>query len=251
MSAAATSNTRNHFLDVDKEPLVPLRPLAGLTYQPLVSLQESVANIREQLHEFSSMASEAVSRSGNLADDLTRDERAAIFLYTMESSSGYSNVYSELNKILRLEDRTQLKPWFRYLKLLLRALLKLPSSHCTVWRAVKEDLSTKYADTQEICWWGFGSCTTSVSTLSEILGNSGKRTLFSIECSTGKQIKHYSQFPKEEEVLILPGAYFKKVSQFNISKDICIIHLREISRFHKKPQTFWTMNGGKEMTKYV
>ena len=252
MSAATTSShTRNRFLDVDEERLVSMRPLAGLTYQPLVSLQESVGNMRQQFHEITNMASEAIKRSHDPTDNLTKDESAAIFLYTMESSSDHFNVYSELNTILRLEDRTPLKSWFRYLKLIITALLKLPSSPCTVWRAVRKDLSKKYAEVQEIPWWGFSSCTTSIGTLDGILHQPGKRSLFSIECLTGKKIKGHSQFPKEDEVLLLPGTYFKVVSQFKMSDDICIIHLREISRFDTKRQTFWAINGGKKMATYV
>jgi len=251
MTAASSScfGSTSRFLDVYKEPLTALSPLSGYTKAPLVSLQESVASLHQQLHQINSMASDAIERSTNPANDLTRDESAAIRLYTMDSSSNHSNLYSELNKTLRHEDRGKLKPWFRYLKLILTALLKLPSTHCTVWRAVRVDLRTKYANIKTIPWWGFSSCTSSIHALKEHLGTSGKYTIFSIECVTGKKIKNHSNFENEEEILLLPGTYFEVISQLSITEDICIIHLREIPRCNLQSQPFWNIHGGKNLTK--
>lgn len=65
-------------------------------------------------------ATENMEKSGALGV-LTRDMAAAIYLYTMDS-----NFYRQLNKLLRAEDRTALKPFFPYLRLLLTGLRRLP-----------------------------------------------------------------------------------------------------------------------------
>ena len=66
------------------------------------------------------IAMQRMEKNGELGV-LTRDMGAAIYLYTMES-----NFYRQVNKLLRVEDRTALKPFFPYLRLLLVALRRLP-----------------------------------------------------------------------------------------------------------------------------
>ena len=65
-------------------------------------------------------ATERMEKNGDLGL-LTRDMAAAIYMYTIDS-----NFYRLLNTLLRVEDRTALKPYFPYLRLLLIALRRLP-----------------------------------------------------------------------------------------------------------------------------
>ena len=130
-----------------------------------------------------------------------------------------------LNSILRSERREPLKPWFRYLKLMLTALFKLPSLKRTVWRGVRGNLCDQYVD--DHIWWGFSSCTESVDVMEQFVGKSGVRTLFNIECINGKAIRGHSFYKKENEILLLPGTYFRVVGKWNPAKDLYIIHLRE------------------------
>ena len=65
-------------------------------------------------------AIERMEKRGELGV-LTRDMAAAIYFYTMDS-----NFYRQVNKLLRVEDHTALKPFFPYLRLLLVALRRLP-----------------------------------------------------------------------------------------------------------------------------
>ena len=63
-------------------------------------------------------------------------------------------LYSHLNRTLKLVDRTKLRPWFRYLKLFLTALAKLPPApRQTVWRGVKKNHSDEYAPGTIVTWW--------------------------------------------------------------------------------------------------
>ncbi|CAF1426662.1 unnamed protein product [Rotaria sordida] len=135
------------------------------------------------------------------------------------------SLFTKLNKILRSERREPLKPWFRYLKLILTALYKLPSLRMTVWRGVCGNLSDQYDE--EHIWWGFSSCTESVEVMEQFVGKSGIRTLFNIECINGKSIKAHSFFKKENEILLLPGTYFRVVGKWSPSKDLYMIHMRE------------------------
>ena len=80
---------------------------------------------------------------------LTRDEVAAINLYTQEDCG----VYSRLNTALRSSDRQHVKPYFRYLRLLLGGLRKLPAYRGSVWRGVKLDLAATWTGFWSSCSW--------------------------------------------------------------------------------------------------
>jgi hypothetical protein len=91
-------------------------------------------------------------------------------------------------------DRDKLEPWFLYLKLFLTALSRLPSTPRHVYRGVKLDLSAHYQTGQTIVWWGFfflynlNQCYTTEL----FLGKTGTRTMFSIDCDSGKDIRKHS-----------------------------------------------------------
>jgi len=79
----------------------------------------------------------ARKHSGN-PHNLSQDE-IAIHLYTQETP-----LYRVLNDRLRSEKRELLVPFFPYLKLLLRAIFKLPVIKCPVYRGVTKDLSNNF-----------------------------------------------------------------------------------------------------------
>jgi hypothetical protein len=57
------------------------------------------------------------------------------------------------------------------------------------------------------------------------LGNSGARTLFSIEAINGRAIREHSQINTEDEILLLPGTYMEVQSQLSPATGLHIIHL--------------------------
>ena len=59
------------------------------------------------------------------------------------------------------------------------------------------------------------------------LGKTGERTLFTIECVSGKNIEKHSAFEKENEVLLPPGIQFKVIDCLNLNNGLYIIQLRE------------------------
>ncbi|CAF3344770.1 unnamed protein product, partial [Rotaria sp. Silwood2] len=228
VSPAEHINAR--FFDANEERLNSLTPLRGYADQRLVSLKDAVKTLGDQLDDINSRVWTATNRCTEPADKLSPNESAAIILYTIEWDPGHPSLYSVLNKTLRLEDRNNLKPWFPYLKLLLTALFKLPSTRCIVWRYVSVDLCSRYKQGDSFTWWAFSSCTTSISVLESLnyLGTSNTGTVFAIECLNGKNIKRHSYFAQEDEILLLPCAHFKVVDQLNRKDGLRIIHVREV-----------------------
>jgi hypothetical protein len=225
MASAADKSSNARFLDAGEEPNQVLLPIRGYAKEPLLPLEDAVEPIFGLLDDLDIMVDTAKRNSKKPADGLTSNESAAIHLYTMQWEEPSVSLYTTLNSTLRSERREPLRPWFRYLKLILTALYKLPSLKSVVWRGVRGNLSDQYDDDQ--VWWGFSSCTESVDIMERFVGTSGIRTLFNIECINGKAIRSHSFFKKESEILLLPGTYLRVVGKWSPAKDLYIIHLRE------------------------
>ncbi|CAF4210566.1 unnamed protein product, partial [Adineta steineri] len=207
-----------------------LMPIRGYEKMPVVSLEEAVTPLIPILPEIQDYVYVAKQRCESVPPDgLTQDESASIMLYSMEWEPHEKCLYFVLNATLRTEDRRKLQPWFSYLKLILTALEKLPSTRCHVFRGVTSDLTNLYTEGKSFVWWGFSSCTTSIEVLEneQFLGKTGQRTLFTIECDSGKDISRHSYFRKEREVLLLAARQFIVVGCLQPTPGLHMIQLKE------------------------
>ncbi|CAF1517408.1 unnamed protein product [Adineta steineri] len=216
--------------DIVNEPQQMLMPIEGYEEMSIVPLKEAVVPLVSILPRIQNYAYVAKQRCQSVPPDgLTQDESASIMLYSMEWEPHAKCLYFALNAALRTEDRRKLKPWFSYLKLILTALEKLPSTGCNVFRGVNLDLSEQYTEGKTFVWWGFSSCTTSMGILEneQFLGKTGQRTLFTIECDSGKDISRHSYYQKEKEILLLPARQFSVVSCLKPAPGLHMIQLKE------------------------
>jgi len=216
--------------DIPKEPLEMLTPICGYEETPIVSLENAVEPLLPFLPSVRSHVYTAKQRCKKPPDDdLTIDESASIMLYSMSWQPYEKCLYVALNATLRSSDRSKLEPWFLYLKLFLTALSRLPSIPRHVYRGVKLDLSAQYQKGTTIVWWGFSSCTTSINVLqSELfLGKTGTRTMFTIECDSGKDIRKHSYYPKEDEILLLAATQFEVIGCLDQDNGLHITQLKE------------------------
>lgn len=198
----------------------------------LLPLPLACGPLSDIIHDLSSYVQLALQEThAEPENNLTVDESAAIRLYTFEWEPPHRSLYSMLNHTLKYRPREELKPYFKYLKLFLTALAKLPClPQLTVWRGVTKDLSSEFAPGTEVTWWSFSSCTTSLVVLknSMYLGDLGARTLFSVEAINGRTIRDHSHFVTEDEVLLLPGTRMIVQSQLSPAPDLYIIHLKQV-----------------------
>ncbi|CAF3456587.1 unnamed protein product [Rotaria socialis] len=216
--------------DIVEEPERMLPPIQGYEKMPLVSLEEAVKPLIDIVPEVERMVFTVMPNCQNSSDGLSTDESASIMIYSLDWNPHETSFYMILNKILRGGNRDLLRPWFLYLKLVLTALSKIPSKRLVLHRGVKKDFSASYHQGEIIVWWGFSSCTSSIHVLKndEFLGESGTRTLFSIDCHSGKDIQQYSMYKTENEILLLPARQFKVISSLNVGNGLHIIHIEEI-----------------------
>lgn len=125
--AGSTEVNYRFLANISDEPKQMLKPISGYEREPLMSLEE-VCKPLEHLfdHELTQNIVIAKMNSTEPEHGLTQDESASIHLYTMEWDVRENSLYMILNQTLRLVDRVKLRPWYRYLKLFLTALFKLP-----------------------------------------------------------------------------------------------------------------------------
>jgi len=216
--------------DIAREPQCWLLPIEGHERMPLVSLEKAVEPLFSIVLDIKRKAYVAQQSCKQPADGLTPDESASIMLYTMEWEPYEECLYFSLNKCLRDKQRHTLKPWFLFLKLFLTALDKLPSLSCIVFRGIKTNLIDRYQPDSTFIWWGFSSCTTNVNTLQseKFLGKTGDRTLFAIECHSGKNIRQHSYYQYENEILLPPARQFAVIGSLDQGNGLHLVQLKEI-----------------------
>lgn len=210
------------------KPDLSLLPINGYEKLEPVSLEEAVEPIQSIFRDLPRDVSNAKNATKRPADGLTPDESAAIYLYTLDVKP--RSFYLVLNELFCHRDRQKLKPWLAYLRLLFNGVYKIPGySSKIIWHGVKADLQAKYQTGKCYTWWAITSCAQSIDVLQSpsYLGDTGVRTIFSIECLNARPIKAHSSYQREEEILLLPGTYFEVVSNVNTGHGLCVIRLRE------------------------
>ena len=209
-----------------------LAPIMGYENEPLVTLEQAIQPLVPIVHEVERMAYTVKQHYFEGKDGLTVEESASILLYTMEWHPSNQSFYAILNKTLHSANRQLLKPWFLYLRLVLTAWAKLPGNadRLSVYRGVNHDLAALYPTGATVTWWGMSSCTMTIDVLNQerFLGRHGTRTLFTIDCFSGKSIRHYSLTPDEEEVLLPPACHFRVTGCLDQGNGLHIVQLQEI-----------------------
>jgi hypothetical protein len=219
------------YLDIEENPGRKLMPIEGYADRPLVSLEDAVEPLVNIVHDVKKKVAWAKWKCEDPpADKLTKDQSASIILYSMQWEPNNKCLYFALNATLRDENRNKLKPWFSYLKLLLTALARLPSNNRPVYRGITRDLRKDYQKGQTIIWWSFSSCTLTMDVLDneQFLGSEGARTLFTIESSSGKDIRKHSAFQQEDEVLLPAARQFQVIACLHQGNGLNLIQLKEI-----------------------
>jgi hypothetical protein len=218
------------FLDVDEEPLSMLPGIPDYENTPLVSLNKAVVPLQLIVTDIKRMVQTVTAKRDEPTDGLTKDESNSIRLYSLEWQPRENSVFYILNKALRSENRQQLTPWFLFLRLILTALSHLTSNPLTVYRGINLDLAAKYPTGASTVWWGFASCMKKNNLLEKrlFLNKTGKRTLFVINCYSGKGIQQHTMYESEDEVLLPPGCQFNVVNCANKGEGLSIVELKEI-----------------------
>ena len=164
---------------------------------------------------------------------LTMDECTAIVLYTMEEEPRETSLYYVMNAALRSKQRAEVRPWRDFIWLLLHALRKLPVAALpVVFRGCTKapsELGLELEAGFEFSWAGFSSTATTQGVMSTFVGQAGPRTLLTIALSepVGRDVRDFSLFPKENEVLFPPNMCFEVVSHFDSGGGLIMVQCKQ------------------------
>jgi hypothetical protein len=130
----ARVNHRLAHAPIAQEPQQLLTAIKVYERESIVSLEQACIPLLCIVCELEKYICTAKMNSKHPVDGLTQDESASICIYTMEWEISSKSLYAVLNRTLRRTERSGLRPWYKYLKLLLTALFKLPSvdSSCSI-----------------------------------------------------------------------------------------------------------------------
>ncbi|CAF1366158.1 unnamed protein product [Adineta steineri] len=216
----------NRFTDIDVTSK-RLPAVYGYQNQQLVSIEKALEPIEPQINDLKVYIKTAKKYCHFPSEHgLTRDESAAVYIYTMECDE--TSLYRLLNNALRDANRQNIKIWFPYLKLFDTALDKLPTITGDVWRGVPLFIGNSFTGNQVLTWWTVNSCSSSVNIIKNFLGNN-ESTLFLIEIINGKKVSGYTAYEGEDEVILKIGTQFRvKSDSLEQSNQSHIVHLVEL-----------------------
>ncbi|CAF1481926.1 unnamed protein product [Adineta steineri] len=215
----------NHFVNNSLSELQEANrsPIFGYEDSLILILEEAVEKLIPLIPDVLAYVMTAKNECNQHSNLLTRDESAAIYLYSMATT-----FFPSLNNALRAENRNALKSWFAYLKLFMAALKKLPSTKAVVWRGVRGDVSSVFANNNIEIWWSVNSTSMDLKIVQPFLDQRG--TLFAIEAMHGKDISQFSAFPQEKEVILMPGTCVRpRTEALNFKDCLFVLHLDEVA----------------------
>ncbi|CAF4647627.1 unnamed protein product [Rotaria sp. Silwood1] len=212
------------FFDAHQELLQKLPSIEDYGKKPLVTLEKALEPLRPLIDNFEILPWTAKSIMRQPTYDLNYDEAGAIYLYTIWRSKEDQTIPSQLNKALRSGERNRLNAWSSYLHLLVVALNKLPPMRGTIWRYGRGDVTNNYQ--KDCIWLGFSSCVGPMSNVTN-QGKDSVYTVFEIKCINGKAICNYSEFPQDDEVILMPGTRLRVMRKEDLTTRLKKIYLQE------------------------
>ena len=185
----------------------PLKLIEGYKDEPLVSLEEALKPFDGHITDLPDHIDDAKNDCRYPSEHkLTRDESAAIFIYSQQWQG--VSVNDHLQAAWASNDRAQLKPWFKFLMLLRSALGKLPNAKAMVWQGAPhdEELKETLRSKSKPIYTSMGSASPSEYAIKEHLHEtSGPKTIMiGYRSVNGKDVTGYTA-SRAKEVIIRPG----------------------------------------------
>lgn len=129
------SSSKDRFTQIALTPQDPLKIIEGYQKESLVSLEEALRPFQNQIDRLSEQIIEAKRNCRQLSEHgLTSDQAAAIYLYSMKTHS--NSVFHHLHRTWLSNDRSEMKLWFKYLRLFNSGLNKLPEAKIDSWQGI-------------------------------------------------------------------------------------------------------------------
>ena len=190
----------------------PQKLIDGYQNEPVVSLEESFHPLDREINQLSAQINEAKTKCHYPSEhDLTRDEAAALYLYSMKGDR--NSVHSRLQRAWQSGDRAQIQPWLKFLKLVKSGSDKLPSTKAAAWQGMPYDerWDRKLRSDSAVFYTGMGLYPLSSNAVKEKLHvKPGSKTLLvGCESVDARVLTGYT-VSGEKEVLVWSGVKLTK-----------------------------------------
>jgi len=147
------------------------------------------------------------------------DELAGIVGYShdllLSGGEKRGNLYYECNNALRVKGtearKKMIRTWGGYMHWTMQGLEKLPSFAGLVVRGLpgRNSMVAQYTEGLEVQWKAFSSASCNIGAATSFFDDPADGVIFRLTVKTGKNIRAFSFFPSEDEVLLMPGKRYK------------------------------------------
>ena len=172
------------------------------------------------LDELGAQGASLAAELSQFGTHMAANHATAVYAYTEEKPT---NLYGKLNHACRTPggmSEKRLAVYRDYLFYLQQAATTLHNYCGRVYRGTDSKINpATYADGRTITWQQFSSTSKQQQQARKFLSQSPPSglsgSMFVIDVTTGKEIEALSQFPEEEEILLMPNTFFRVVSSFS------------------------------------
>ena len=182
--------------------------IKGYEDEPLGSLEEALAPFYGKIDHLSEYVKEAKTKCHYPSEHgLTRDESAAIYIYTKKWGNGC--LYDHLQAAWESNDKSKMKPWLKFLKLFKSGYEKLPTAKGEVWKGKSSDprLEQELDSKSVSLYAAMDIYSTSKASLEQSLDNDGvnKKMLIGLQDVGAKRADGYAA-DNQSSALVYRGA---------------------------------------------
>ena len=158
---------------------------------------------------------------------LESNEALAVVSYTYDlnfnsEEDGEDNLFVVLNETLRKRNGPTMLVLKPYLTYLMRGLRALPEVHTTCFRGVPPEclqtVLTNYTQGADVHWSAFTSCALHLETAKQFAQKHGG-IIFCIKILSARDLRAYSAFPQEQEVLLSPNVKLVVIGTCTLEQD--------------------------------
>jgi hypothetical protein len=212
----------------------PMKLIEGYQDEPLVSLEEALQTFDDEIDQLSYYIKEAKKKFPYPSKhNLSSDESAAIYIYTIKW--GHGCLYDRLQEAWKSEDPSELKPWFKYLRLFKSAFDKLPDAKTEIWQGELFDETLTEKLSSNSLYSSMCICSSSEKEVKEYLEKDGVKQMLIVGYKNvnGKLMTDYTA-GNSKQVLVFPGPKVG-VSNWEMygTNDLLIVHLTgPTSKYH-------------------
>lgn len=208
-------------LDEEFDKMSNLATIQGIMKLEIESIENACVPICLQEEAKESLSAVSTNHHSTI---LNTEEMASIYMYTG------CTIYNDLNSALRNEDRSEVEPFFPYLRVFLQALDKVEKikKNTVLYRGISKNLSHLYKQGSHVTWWNVVSCSADETIAKGFCSSSDDFTLFRVESFSAAPIQEFSAIPDEDELIISPGTTFEIVKVSGKTSRKPVITLREL-----------------------